>query len=50
MSPLREAFEGRKHHVRRAYENYQQDLADEEKVKRELEILMHVTWANYDDF
>lgn len=37
-------FEDRKRNVRRAYRNYQRGNADEDKVKRELELLIHTVW------
>lgn len=36
----------RKRHVCRAYRNYQKGNADEEKVKRELELLIHSFWQH----
>lgn len=40
-------FEERKRNVRRAYRNYENGNADAEKVKRELELLIHTTWQHY---
>jgi len=40
-------FADRRRNVHRAYRNYDNGYADEDKVKREIELLIHTTWQRY---